>query len=157
MGLDITAYRKIEPVRKWKGDDDGYDEGLARFWILPDFKAAADDVKEETLYRYAEEFDFRAGSYSGYNAWRAWLAGLVGTTPEKVWNNPKPGPFVELINFADNEGTIGPKTAAKLAKDFAEYDSHAKKASTDGWEYERYQHWRKAMEMAADGGAISFH
>lgn len=159
MGLDITAYRKLEEVRPINGsDDDGYGEGLVRLWNNKDFASRFEDLKEKTLYRHAEEFDFRAGSYSGYNRWREWLAALVGTTPQKVWDDPKPGPFLELINFADNEGTIGPRTAAKLAKDFAAHDEQAKAADhNQGWDYERYQHWRKACEMAADGGAIAFH
>ena len=159
MGLDITAYRGIEAVRKQRNDDDdGYEDGMARFWIMPEFKAAADDVKEKTLYRYAEAFGFRAGSYIGYNRWREWLAGLVGTTPERVWNGEKAKAFQELINFADNEGTIGPRTAAKLAKDFAEYDEHAKRVSPDGYDYyDRYKNWRKGFEMAAQNGAVSFH
>lgn len=156
MGLDITAYRQIKPVRKQKDADD-YPEGHTRFWIIKDFAAVADDVKEKTLYSFTEDFGFRAGSYGGYNAWRTWLAGLVGTTPDAAWAGQYHGPFAELINFSDCEGVIGSKTAAKLAKDFAEFDAKAKAADKDGYNYGRYEAWRKAMEMAADGGAVSFH
>jgi hypothetical protein len=41
-------------------------------------------------------------------------------TAEQVWAARPEGPFVELIDFADNEGMIGPRAAAKLAKDFAD-------------------------------------
>lgn len=173
MGLDITAYRNVEAVRPLnKGvDDDGYAEKLARFYNNKDFRGRFDGLEEGMLYRYAEAHGFRAGSYSGYNAWREWLASLVAGYPKSdherygvaeklaaatVWNGAS-GPFSELINFSDCEGTIGPVVAAKLAKDFAEYDEKAKAASPEGWEYERYQHWRKAMEMAADHGAVDFH
>ena len=35
-------------------------------------------------------------------------------------------PFVELLNFSDCEGFIGPKTSAKLHADFLEWDEKAK-------------------------------
>lgn len=62
------------------------------------------------------------------------------------------GPFWELIHFADNEGTIGPATAAKLAKDFAEFQAEADKLEDDveaRWFREKYADWRKAFEVAA--------
>lgn len=160
MGLDISAYRKLVPVRPRKNeDDDGYEEKLVSFRENMNFPGRIEGIEEHMLYRYAERHGFRAGSYGGYNRWREWLASLVGTSPKAMWANPQPGPFSELINFSDCEGVLGPKIAAKLAKDFAEYDKKARSAAdpADSYDYELYQHWRKAMELAADGGAVDFH
>lgn len=177
MGLDITAYRKLEEVRPVAGDEDGYDEGLASFYESKDFPGRFEGLKEGVFYRAAEEHGFRAGSYSGYSAWRDWLAKLAGypaagAEPSDdsfrdiyrkhhphaadVWKRDS-GPFYELINFTDCDGTLGPVVAAKLAKDFAEYDERAKAAADPDWYYDLYCEWRKAMEMAADGGAVDFH
>lgn len=173
MGLDITAYRKLEEVRPRGQDEDGYDEGLAYFYAEPAFPGRFEGLKEGVLYRAAEEFGFRAGSYGGYNNWREWLAKVAGYPLTEYrdayrgvrqlhaaacWQGAQ-GPFSELIDFSDAEGTIGPGVAAKLAKDFAEWEERAKAAddSSDGWYFEVYKEWRKAMEMAADGGAVAFH
>ena len=49
MGLDITAYRKIEAVRKQRNsDDDGYEENMTKFWIIPEFSAVADGDRKST-------------------------------------------------------------------------------------------------------------
>lgn len=171
MGLDITAYRKVAAVRAKKDEDDGYEDGLTSFYPNTDFPGRFDGLEEGVLYSYVEEHDFRAGSYGGYGAWREWLANLVGypLTPytshgrqdeaysAAAWTGVvKGGPFYELIDYSDCEGTIGPKVAAKLAKDFAEWDERAKAAAVGDY-YERYKNWRKAFEMAADEGAVTFH
>lgn len=160
MGLDITAYTGLKEVRQRANDDDyGDDDNLV--WLYPGegyFSERFGSLKENSLYSAEDSFGFRAGSYSGYNHWRDWLAGLVGTTPEAVWDGAQPPAFRELIDFSDCEGTIGPEVAAKLAKDFADYDEKAKAADNDdGFMYQRYQHWRKAFEMAAKNGAVKFH
>ena len=75
-----------------------------------------------------DSFAFQAGSYMYYSKWRNQLAEMAGLgSAEAVRTNPeKEGlPFVELINFSDCEGVIGPKVAAKLAKDFADYEDRA--------------------------------
>ena len=53
---------------------------------------------------------------------------------------------------------IGSAVSAKIAKDFAEFDEKAKtiQVGSYGWFYGLYQEWRKAFEMAADGGAVNF-
>jgi hypothetical protein len=72
-----------------------------------------------------------------------------------------PGPFWELIQFADNEGYIGPTVAAKLATDFANWADRAKEFAKDPevgeWWLVSYNKWRQAFELAADGGVVDFH
>jgi hypothetical protein len=71
------------------------------------------------------------------------------------WNGAQ-GPFSELIHFSDCEGVIGTAVSKKLAADFAAFDEKAKAAGNERY-YAKYQEWRKAFEMAANGGAVDFH
>ncbi len=105
MGLDISYYSKVKFIRK--NDDNDCEDNEVHLWVNTDWPERADGLTDG-IYSFDTEDGFRAGSYDGYNTWREQLAALVGTTPEDVWANPQPGPFMELINFADNEGFIGP-------------------------------------------------
>jgi len=168
MGLDITAYSNIREIRPAMQDEDT-DHGETKFWINKDFLGREDGIKEKTIYAYEDSHGFRAGSYSGYGIWRNKLAELAGyplaeenffgfkrmTHSGGAWAATE-GPFWELINFADNEGTIGPVVSAKLAKDFAEFQAKAD-AHPEEWFRERYADWRKAFDLAAQNGAVSFH
>jgi hypothetical protein len=173
MGLDITAYRKIERIPDEKEGEylvkheNGatliyaywVDEETLK-WIEERWPGRTGGIKPG-YYTAEEAFDFRAGSYSGYNWWRDRLARMAfGKPAESVWREDSDGPFFELIAIPDNEGVIGAPVAAKLARDFAEHaDKAAAFAETLGapWWPEVYADWRKAFEMGADGGAVDFH
>lgn len=177
MGLDITAYRKITKLDAvFDSDGEPIDpttrepiEYAMRAYINNDFPKQADKIEDRAIYDAADSFGFRAGSYGGYNHWRDQLAKLAGyplgqheqygkvydSYCVECWNG-KTGPFSELINFSDCEGVIGPETAAKLAKDFAVFQDAADKTDEHFFK-ENYNAWRKAFEMAADAGAVSFH
>lgn len=173
MGLDITAYSKLKKVPcKFNSDgepinDKGQDrEGVFIPYAHSSFPEHHKGLTPKAAYEYGKSFDFRAGSYSGYNAWREQLAALAGYAAKPGFTDAKPhsetawdmdsGPFWELINFSDCEGCIGPVVSAKLAKDFADYQAKAD-AHDDEYFRRKYSEWRKAFEMAADGGAVDFH
>lgn len=169
MGLDISAYRKLSPAPDAAMEDGCVVEWdkYAQFhqssldWTKEHWPHHADGI-QAGVYSFAEKIGFRAGSYSGYNSWRRKLAQFAfGKPVEEVWESNEPGPFIELIHFADNEGVIGPTVAAKLAKDFAEHQERAEQyAATipdgDYW-LAKYKDWRKAFDIAADNGAVDFH
>jgi hypothetical protein len=186
MGLDITAYSKLSKIDAvFNADGEPIDPATREpiegnyfhAYVNTDFGPERyEGVEDRAVYRYEDSFAFRAGSYGGYNEWREALAALAGYPTvmyERVkgyapsaaerhdaaaWHGLCAGmPFVDLVNFSDCEGVIGPKVAAKLAKDFAEWDERAKKYDAGMWFYERYANWRKAFAMAADGGAVAFH
>lgn len=150
MGLDITAFAQHYPS----------DEDRGTFaYINPDFPGQADDVKEGYYVSCGDSLYFRAGSYSGYNEWRRWLAGLVGTTPEKVWGDKPQIPFYELIDFADNEGTIGPAVSAKLRDDFLNNLEKARNdetAKNEPYYFQKYICWLNAFTIAAQDGMVMF-
>ena len=132
-------------------------------WSERHFPGRAEGIDARTVYGFGDSFGFHAGSYSGYGMWCNRLAHFAGfPSAEFVFENKPAGPFVELIDFADSEGVIGPVVSAKLARDFAEHESRvvefANAMPSDGsWWLDKYRLWKKAFEMAADGGAVDFH
>lgn len=162
MGLDIVAYRQL--TEEPNADPDS---GVS-FYRNPDFPNQFDGLKGDVSYTFSENYRFYAGGYGGYNRWRDALAELAGyplgtyieyDRPRQshcvaCWNGQK-GPFAELIYFSDCEGSIGSVVSAKLAADFAAFqekaDAHAEPDFRN-----KYAEWRKAFDMAADGGAVDF-
>lgn len=179
MGLDITAYRKVEKI-DCVFDADGepidpqtrelLDGDYAQPRINDDFPGRADSVEHNACYRFAEDMGFRAGSYGGYNRWRDMLAELAGYEKRSYdegngytreshcvpcWQGES-GPFSEIINFSDCEGTIDAKVSKKLAGDFAAFQARAD-AHKEPWFLDNYNLFRQAFEMATDGGFVEFH
>lgn len=178
MGLDITAYRKLTKVDVLlDADGEPVDrttleplEDYFKAYVNTDFPGREQGIEDRAVYKYEEASHVFSRSYGGYNRWREALAKLAGyplTEYEQRYGDAEilhaaacwkgaTGPFSELINFADNEGVIGPVVAAKLALDFAEFEERAK-AVHEPFFYEGYCDMRRGLEMAADGGALDFH
>jgi len=170
MGLDISYYKGVaksdveldrdgEPVLP--NDDWSFYDDHARVYVNPDFPGREDDLKDG-WYSVEDSDSFCAGSYGSYNRWRSELClAALGVPPSAVWEGRvTEGPFYELVNFSDCEGVIGPKTSAKLAKDFADWEGKIA-AGIDyevrGYFMEKYAQWKAAFEMASQGGMVCFH
>jgi hypothetical protein len=167
MGLDVTAFPKVELKQAIKSDDVKWDEREDEedeeyLWEGP----AADRMAPLVPGFYKTSpgsVGFRAGSYGGYNRWRSQLAQLAGLSQDDAaWNTP--GPFSELVYFADNEGTIGPEACTKLAADFRAWRDRAcafagefPEVHERMWFVSRYDDWMQAFELARDGGAVKLH
>jgi hypothetical protein len=186
MGLDITAYSHLKHVGEYRthGDEceeefdhtvafayDGFQRsvrglvGMEKQGIVGTNFVGGDCYEPTTQ---TESAGFRAGSYSGYGAWRDDLARIAGFSDAgDYWGDGPAGedaPFYELINFADNEGTIGPEAAKDLLEDFRAFRDKAVAYWSDGrpeshtqWDIERYDEWTEACELAAADGLICFH
>jgi len=166
MGLDVRAYRGLTLAPDAAVDDDGDPVEWKNYIRLR--KETLDGTEEHWpgrtiplvagIYTAAEHLDLPCGPYSRYNRWREWLCEAAGHgAPSDIWDGRVTvGPFVELINFSDCEGIIGPVVCAKLAKDFAEHQEHII-GGAQGYEAEMYRRWRRAFELAADGGCVDFH
>lgn len=182
MGLDVSAYRRAtkldvifdedgEALDKQTNEPVDYD---VRAFVNTDFPGREEGVEDGAAYTAQEGMSFRTG-YGAHGAWREDLAKMAGYAATAVDNGfggstemhsggawaAEGGPFWELINFSDCEGTIGPVVSAKLDKDFSEWDERAKHFDDanglDGRFYNRFQEWRQAFEMASDGGMVDFH
>jgi len=164
MGFDIAYFTNAKPIElpydvkdaaAWSRENcaiqyytlEGQEarlEGLPAGWVTADFVDG-----------------FRAGSYSGYNRWRRLLSkSVLGADADEVWENPRRfdgKPFVELIDFADNEGCIGPIISAKLAKDFqGQRNAFAKADGVEEYDLSLYDNWAKAFVTVAGTGIILF-
>lgn len=155
MGLDITAYRRLKPEPEAEFDEEGYliSDDLVQFgksqeWSESVWPGRAAPI-ELGAYSFEDSFGFRAGSYGGYGEWRRALADA----------RPDEAAFDELINFADNEGTIGTVASAKLHGDFVRHRQEVMDRippDDRSWFQELYDYWMKAFEIASDGGAVEF-
>lgn len=177
MGVDITAYSgldKLDCVFDAGGEpiDPETKEELAGDWVQlyvnPDFDGRADEIEHNGVYAYEDESEGVSVGYRRYNALRDELAKIAGYPLgeyEKYgsvlkshcvacWRGAK-GPFSELINFSDCEGTIGTAVSKKLAKDFAEFQVKASEHPNEHFR-EFYSSMRKTFEMASNRGAVRF-
>lgn len=166
MGLDVTSFGKVELVQaiaQDDGDRSEREEGDSEeyLWEGPAANRMAPLVPG--FYKTsADSVCFRAGSYRGHNRWRSDLARLAGLSQDAAaWDSP--GPFAELIYFADNEGTIGPVASAKLADDFRQWRDRACAFAGDmagddrTWFISVYDAWMQAFTLAANEGAVKLH
>jgi hypothetical protein len=185
MGLDITAYcvcKDLGPAQEGIDNDPRWDEeNVTYVFVEPHFVQRADGLSDRHFYSYEDSLSFRAGSYGGYSAWRNLLAQFAGypkCQPRErdelypdfqaasreanpyAWGafeqEKEEGPFYELINMSDCEGVIGPKTSAKLAKDFHDHLQRAREELKD-YDLSRYEYWMQAFEMASRDGFVKFH
>jgi hypothetical protein len=161
MGLDVTAYSKVTLVReseKWcDEDDDG-----AR-WFGPRRGFDRWSPMKPGLYHADDGLHEFSAPYSAYNRWRNDLAiRVLGKSAEQVWNDPQPGPFVELINFSDCEGDMCSGVCARLDADFKRWEvlGDVGAQAHMGKPEETFGKWfrgfAKMFAHAANGGAVRF-
>ena len=199
MGLDISAYKveriptsEIPPeVKPWNQAYDKWQDKRANenlpwaLFIGPNANPGGgywdDHVGGLEPGWYHEAFDeqhsFRAGSYSGHNEFRNQLAKAAGYErgASTAWDleTPYGPPFMELINFSDAEGLIGPTISQKLYNDFLKHEDeimntidqwYLKMVPGQEWDLEEvrwfkrlYEDWKEAFRIASDNGVVSFH
>lgn len=161
MGLDISAYKNLKVVENPKLDEDGdlvnwdieWTPGESMEWSEKNWPGRGEGLEHDKVYTFEDEFSFRAGSYSGYNWFRKELKHFAKASGKEE-------DFQELINFADNEGVIGPVVSKKLAEDFADNYNDAKEYADslndgDYW-FSSYENWKQAFEVASINGAVNF-
>lgn len=174
MGLDIGAYGNLKHVGTLGKEEDFYESELYSDDLIAmesyrfdkRYSSYTDGMEliNGGVYSYECAYDFRAGSYSGYNRWRNQLSEMIIKVPARaVWDRPdyyKSSPFFHLICFSDCEGMIGGAAAQKLLKDFAAHQETVT-ALPDILENEGfarvYADFQKAFEMAANNGLVIFH
>jgi len=186
MGLDITAYSRVLLLPPHERTEECYETHVCAFaysCFPRSFRGLADaDVEFQSLsdgtsfmggrcYDISQSAThcFSAGSYHGYGEMRNLLSNtflgvdinIVARYPERYEDKP----FFELINFADNEGCIGPEAAKDLLMDFVEGkptwaaarpDDRYPSVGRDHWTC-WYDNWTTACAFAADDGLIQFH
>jgi hypothetical protein len=161
MGLDISAYSKIERV------EDNYEATIYIRRDVPEMDQAQDI--EEGIFTDSndcESHQFRAGSYSGYGVFRNLLCEIMHGVPSKeLWLKPnvfEGKEFYNLINFSDCEGFFGPTVSKKLHADFVKHRDKFIKGVKDKEPYEGYytqvyDDFLLGFEIAAKGGVLIFN
>ena len=179
MGLDISYASKINFEKRRDPDFEEMDQNSVFLYTNDSFLDQSEGIQSGEYISEGVQGSFRAGSYSGYGNWRRTLAKMIGWEIEDLWQHvgtlvqrnenlndvlnesdelKVDIPFVELLNFSDCEGFIGPKTSSKLHADFLEWDENAKVSDPfkGGYFYETYQEWTEAFKVASDGGCVIF-
>lgn len=158
MGLDITVVPFVEITEQHRFEGSCWEKGHIVADCSKGMERSLRGLESKRCYVAKEQsWSFRAGSYSGYNCWREELAKAAELDLEDVWVNPEihtDDPFYELLDFADNEGTIGPEACADLAKDFEDL---AVKYRMPQECQELFDTWAMAFQDAANNGMIVFH
>lgn len=119
-------------------------------------------------YSGSDDYHFRAGTYSGYNAWRNELSLMAnGVSAEQLWNEREKrqgAPFYELIDFSDCDGAIGAKVSATLLRDFKQHRAkiHKKMTELHGEQHAArffyvYVEFTQALEIASDRACLYSH
>lgn len=161
MGLYVRYFKQLHP----QAENDQSDR-QTQFIINVNFPGREGRFKAGVNYRYADSHGFLVGSNYTYTFFRNDLARLAGWPldefHEELYNgyaasawSATGGPFWELINFSDGLGTLGTEVCAKLANDFVEFQQAADEKGDHYFSLCYYQ-WRKAFEIASDGGAVAF-
>ena len=161
MGLDVIAFEHATPVRGHLDQTECDEHYVADADGFPQSFRGLEDGR---CYEFSgREFSFRAGSYSGYNEWRDALAQrALGVSAVVVWaavDSYATRPFFELVNFADNQGSIGPLAAADLAADFRGLRAKVTSQPLDdpdeeAWFRARYDSFAHAFDLAARGNGL---
>lgn len=184
MGLSVYAYRKATPVEghlsEMKGDgplvhcqdeDENGDLLHVVAFAYQGFERSMEGLEPGRCYVVeGTPLSFHAGSCTGYGEWRDDLSQtILGKSAHDAYasllENPVQSrfPFLELICFADNEGTIGPLAAARLYADFVSHRSeYLRSLESDPakrlFHYDDlYEDFTKAFELASNGGLVEFH
>lgn len=164
MGPQFNVFSKLSKMEmsevKLFEDGTPEEERIATFFSNPLFPAHISGLDSNMFYRCnGKKMRFGAATYEEYQKFRVHLARVAGFTNE-LELILKGGPlyFIELLNFSDSEGTIGPMVCKKLYNDFRDnYDiaeEYFKGVEEGGKYWMHYQNWCKALSVARQNGAI---
>jgi hypothetical protein len=180
MGVDVTAYshlRLVEPPcprpNGWCEDEEAdHIQAFAYADHARSYEGLASPEDERTISGIAfigfrcyartdatQAVQVLSMAYGSYNRWRAMLCrAFMLAEPEDVWRDLDQyaaNPFIDLVNFADNEGCIGPVSAARLRAGFTatgareQFDEQVRRDLKDFPDLE-------GLALAKDGGLVSF-
>jgi hypothetical protein len=181
MGVGAMVYRRVRRLgcRQDAWCERSEDETHTQAYNMIEFRERALEIEgpesfeDDSIIRYgcftadgADIEGFHIGAYSYYNRYREWLSMLShDVMPRIIWNDEsyEGKPFVEQINFADNEGTLGTAVCKKLAKDYNDFLARAREVtkvedlkSPHGF-YAVYLDFKKGFEFASDNGFLELH
>lgn len=162
--VGYAGLQKVFPESKEEEDDfrravyvrgDGDIVGLSQHPMFPDYS----DHFSSGIYRVNGQILPKSlGSQATYSLFKATLAAsfLKKSTTTEVFENPEPGPFLELVYF-DELGKnlmIGSKTCEKLLEDFKAHQNEAEALGTSF--YGVYASLFQVVTVGVNSGCIAF-
>lgn len=153
MGLDTYIHTLTGKTYKEFDEDRS---GVQVFVISPEWEDRISDLEKDVWYESDGGAHMTSYSYSTHGRFRQALADVAHGGCQ--WLDVDEGPFVKLIQFADNEGAITWTTAGQLAKDFRRFETAFRKMFADNdWMLSIYNEWMKGCETCAiEKGVIEF-
>lgn len=159
MSLDATAYEYVNLVEAISPGNERFDELLEGdlVYACPFIRAFEDHPNglPEGVYETSGRSVGVSTTYSSYSMLRnAVSRAAAGKSASAVilsdeWRDV---PFGWWINFADDEGILGPRTCRILADQAAEHELRLPTRS----DRDRWGHWCEMFRVAADTGMISY-
>ncbi len=133
---------------------------VSSFLSNPKFPAHMSGLSSDLFYKCSgKKMRFGAGTYEEYSQFKKHLSMVAGFEKiEDLLKSGGPVYFIELINFSNEEGTIGPIICKKLHNDFMDNYNVAEKYFSNLDDHEKfwthYKNWCKALFVASHNGAI---
>jgi hypothetical protein len=161
MGLDISAFKlkKFLGTEFTDGIEDNYPE--ARMIFSMDFKPIdhLKNIKEGVYDVERLKIPSFSMGYGNYNHFRDAICNMAnGIDSAHVWayiNKWMGKPFVEFVNFADNEGSFDYEIAEKLYNDFL---SHKEKAEKEIPQYfEKYCDYMEILKVVFENKGVVYY
>jgi len=156
MGLDIHVYNNI------KVTNDGDNNSFTAFVISEDWKHKIKNLQENCHYIGDCADNSISYPYGAHGRFMAQLIRLIGRDDllkqngEIDWEKlPLDIPFIDLIDFADNEGCLDWEISEKIYNDFVEYNDLAS-TKLDSRTYSRYIDWLNVFQKAKNFGVVVF-
>lgn len=180
MGVDIYFYERADLTDEHEPRQEScYDDGHVLAFTLEGQEHALVGLEPERCYATSGEDAHISQAYHNYNRYREVLCySVLGLDPREVWEDwlaHADKPFYNQINFADNEGVIGPVASRALADDYAQRREEFVEGMPSAIEhyfgqeglreYDRqsayylakYDEYAKGFALAADTGLVEYH
>lgn len=156
MGLSINVYNNL------KITDKNQDNSFEMYVIDESWKNKVKNFEYGKSYTGDLINNSLSYPYSSHNRFREALirliqrADLLDDAGYIKWNElPIDLPFIDLIDFADNEGCLDFEVAKNLYEDFEQWKLDAEKYLSE-YELEVYKKWKQICKDASNNGVIVF-
>lgn len=164
MGLDVGVYSNIKEVDVQGIDIEDIEDEIDYDFIayvldVEDWAYKIKNLTKDGYYTGTYEGNFVSYSYGSHSMFRVELLKLIKREDLLIKNEinweilPNDIPFIDLIDFADNEGCLDWEVSNKLYNDFNEWLPKAI-LYFDFIGLDRYKSWMEAFEVAKNNKGV---
>jgi len=154
MGLDIRVYSNVKQTQDAEIAD------FTAYVLDEDWSHKIKNLQNGAWYVGDVSFRGISYPYSCHNIFRENLIKLIdrndllGAGGKIIWDKlTLELPFIDLIEFADNEGCLDWEVSAKLYLEFQEYDSKAQ-IEMDEYNYRNYKIWTETFLKGKENNSV---